>query len=130
MALADRIVKSDVPVLIDFWAVWCAPCRMLSPIIKELGKEYEGRVKVMKINVDVHRQIAAYFQVSSIPAVYIVKDRAVVKYLPGLRRKEDYRAAVEEVLAMDKGKQGPAKEPKEDRPGEKAGGGSGPEKEP
>jgi thioredoxin len=118
MTLADRIVKSETPVLIDFWAVWCAPCRMLSPIIKDLEKEYAGRIKVMKINVDVHRQIAAYFKVSSIPAIYIVKDRAVVKYIPGLRSKEDYRAAIEEVLAMDSVPAQPGK----DTPGNDAGG--------
>jgi thioredoxin 1 len=98
--LADQIVKSKVPVLIDFWATWCMPCRMVSPIIEELKKEYTGKIRVMKINVDVNRRISAYFRVSAIPAIFFVKDKAVVMYLPGLRSKEDYENAVKSVLVM------------------------------
>ncbi|MBD3316816.1 MAG: thioredoxin [Chitinivibrionales bacterium] len=99
--LADQIINAEKPVLVDFWAAWCAPCRLLSPIVNDLEKEYDGRLKVMKINVDVHRQIAAYFKVSSIPAIFLVNDRTVVKYIPGLQSKSDYKAAIEEVLAMN-----------------------------
>lgn len=98
--LADMIVKSKVPVLIDFWAPWCMPCRMLSPTIEELKKKYAGKIKVMKINVDAQVRISAYFRVSSIPAVFFVKDKAVVLYLPGLRAQEDYEKAITEVLAL------------------------------
>jgi thioredoxin 1 len=98
--IADRIVNSKKPVLIDFWAVWCGPCRYLNPIIKELEKEYKGRVDFIKINVDVHRQISAYFGVSAIPSVFIVKDKSVVNNLMGLRAKEDYQAALDQAIAM------------------------------
>ena len=98
--LADMIVKSKVPVLIDFWAPWCMPCRMLSPTIEELKKKYAGKIRVMKINVDVQVRLSAYFRVSSIPAVFFVKDKAVVLYLPGLRPQEDYEKAITEVLAL------------------------------
>jgi thioredoxin len=98
--LADMIVKSKVPVLIDFWAPWCMPCRMLSPTIEELKKKYAGKIKVMKINVDAQVRISAYFRVSSIPAVFFVKDKAVVLYLPGLRAEADYENAIKTVLAM------------------------------
>ncbi|MBD3419941.1 MAG: thioredoxin [Chitinivibrionales bacterium] len=98
--IADKIIKSDIPVLIDFWAVWCMPCKMLDPIIKEVKKKYDGKIEVMKVNVDVHRQIAAYFKISSIPAVFIVNDKAVVKHLMGVQPKEAYFKAIEEVLAM------------------------------
>ncbi len=97
--LADRIVKSEIPVLIDFWAPWCIPCHLITPILKDIKTEYAGRTEVMKINVDVHRRIAGYFRVTAIPAVFIVKDRVVVKRLAGVQKKEAYIAAVEQVLA-------------------------------
>ncbi len=96
--LADQILKSKVPVLIDFWATWCMPCRMLSPTIEDIRKRYTGKIKVMKINVDVNRKISAYFRVSAIPAVFFVKDKAVVLLLAGLRPREDYEAAIKQVL--------------------------------
>jgi thioredoxin 1 len=96
--LADQILKSKVPVLIDFWATWCMPCRMLGPTIEDIRKRYTGKIKVMKINVDVNRKISAYFRVSAIPAVFFVKDKAVVLLLAGLRPREDYEAAIKQVL--------------------------------
>jgi thioredoxin 1 len=96
--IADRIVKSSVPVVLDFWAAWCKPCRMLAPIIEDLKKKYAGRIKVIKIDIEAHRRIAAYFRIQSIPAVYIIKDKAVVQYLPGLQDKSAYEQAVASVL--------------------------------
>jgi thioredoxin 1 len=96
--IADRIVKSSVPVVLDFWAAWCRPCRMLAPIIEDLKKKYAGRIKVIKIDIEAHRRIAAYFRITSIPAVFIIKDKAVVQYLPGLQDKSAYEQAVKEVL--------------------------------
>lgn len=107
-AIADRIVKSKIPVMIDFWAVWCGPCKMLNPVMAELEKEYEGKVEFMKINVDVHRAISAYFRVNSIPSVFIVYDKNVVKHLPGLQPKEMYKSAITEVLALATKKPDPA----------------------
>ncbi len=98
-AIANEIINAEIPVLIDFWAVWCGPCRHLAPIIKEIKKEYAGKIMVKKINVDVHRQIASYFRVQSIPAIFIVKDKTVVKYLPGVQPKAAYVTAINEVLA-------------------------------
>ncbi len=99
-AIADKIVKSKIPVLIDFWAVWCGPCRMLNPIIADLEKQYKGKVEFVKVNVDVHRAIAAYFQVNAIPAVFIVHNKNVIKNLPGLQPKEMYQEAITEALAL------------------------------
>jgi thioredoxin 1 len=96
--IADRIVKSPVPVVLDFSAVWCKPCRMLAPIIEELKKKYAGKIKVIKIDIDANRRIASYFRVTSIPAVFFVKDKAVVLYLPGLQEKSVYEQAITEVL--------------------------------
>lgn len=97
--IADRIINAKKPVLIDFWAVWCGPCRMLNPIIKQLEAEYKGRVEFIKVNVDIHRGIANYFGVSAIPAVFIVKNKAVVDGDVGLHPIDDYRAELDKALA-------------------------------
>jgi thioredoxin 1 len=100
--IADIIVNSKIPVMIDFWAVWCGPCRMLNPTIKELEKEYDKKILFLKVNVDIHRSIAAYFNVSGIPAVFIIKDKNVVNMLQGLQPKEMYVNALNEVLKPTK----------------------------
>jgi len=99
-AIANRIIRSKKTVLVDFWAVWCGPCRILDPILKELEKEYGKRVEFMKVNVDVHRRISGYFGVSSIPAVFIIRDKTVQRALTGVRDKTEYRRALDEVLAL------------------------------
>lgn len=96
--IAQVIVDSKIPVLVDFWAAWCGPCRMLNPIIKELENEYKGKILFIKVNVDIHKSFASYLQVNGIPAVFIIKDKTVVKSLPGLQPKEAYSAALNEVL--------------------------------
>lgn len=96
--IADRITASKIPVLIDFWAPWCGPCRMLGPVIEELKKKYAGKVSFEKINVDVERQISAYFRISSIPAVFIVNDKTVINYLQGFQPKAVYDEALQAVL--------------------------------
>ncbi|MBD3347550.1 MAG: thioredoxin [Chitinivibrionales bacterium] len=112
--IADRIVNSKVPVLIDFWAPWCMPCKMLNPIIKKLEKKYTGKIEVIKVNTDIHRGLAAYFGISGIPAVFLVKDKAVVKALPGLQPEEKYDQAIQELLqktAANKGQDNSKSQP-------------------
>lgn len=99
--IADMIVKSKIPVFVDFWAVWCGPCRLLNPIVEELEKEFHGRVLFLKINVDIHKSISNYFQVNAIPAVFILKDKTVVKVFPGLQMKETYTAALNDVIGKN-----------------------------
>jgi thioredoxin len=100
--IADVIVNSKIPVLVDFWAPWCGPCKLLNPIIKQLEKDFDKKVLFLKVNVDVHRSIASYFSVNAIPAVFIIKDKTVLKMLPGLQARETYVEAVNEVLSVPK----------------------------
>jgi len=103
-AIAKKIIDSKIPVFIDFWAIWCGPCRMLNPTIKELEDEYKSRVLFLKVNVDYNPRISSYFQVQGIPAVFILNDRTVVQQMVGLRPEADYRTALNEVLALPSAK--------------------------
>ena len=84
----NEVLKAEVPVLIDFWATWCGPCRMLSPIIAEIAEEYEGKAKICKVNVDEEPELANAFQVQSIPMVVVMKNGKVVNTAIGYRPKE------------------------------------------
>ena len=82
-----EVLNSDKPVLIDFWANWCGPCRMLSPTISEIAEEYKDKVKVGKVNVDEEGELAAMFRVSSIPLLVVMKNGKVVNSAVGVRPK-------------------------------------------
>ncbi|MFR9307290.1 MAG: thioredoxin [Lachnospiraceae bacterium] len=88
----NEVLKSDKPVLVDFWATWCGPCRMLSPVISELAEEYEGRVKVGKVNVDEQQELAMKYRVASIPTVILFKDGQPVQTSVGARPKAQLEA--------------------------------------
>lgn len=83
----QEVLHSDKPVLIDFWAPWCGPCRMLSPVISEIAEEYGDKVKVCKVNVDDEGELAASFNVMSIPTLVVVKDGKVTNSSIGVRPK-------------------------------------------
>lgn len=82
-----EVLNSDKPVLIDFWANWCGPCRMLSPTISEIAEEYKDKVKVCKVNVDEQGDLASMFRVSSIPLLVVMKNGKVVNSAVGVRPK-------------------------------------------
>ncbi|MDD3122986.1 MAG: thioredoxin [Candidatus Izemoplasmatales bacterium] len=84
-----EVLESSVPVIVDFWAAWCRPCQMLGPIIEDIEKDMEGKVKVGKINVDEEGYLGNQFRVSSIPTVMLFKDGKAVSQVVGLLRKED-----------------------------------------
>lgn len=94
-----EVLKSTTPVLVDFWAVWCTPCKIVSPIVEELAKEYEGKVKVGKLNVDENQESSSKYSVMSIPTIMLFKDGQPVKAVIGAQPKENFKKAIDEVLA-------------------------------
>jgi len=82
-----EVLKSDIPVLVDFWASWCGPCRMLAPVIEDLAKELSGKAKVGKVNVDEEEQLAVQYNIMSIPTVILFKDGKVAATSTGVKNK-------------------------------------------
>lgn len=88
----EEVTKSEIPVLVDFWAEWCAPCRMLAPVIDEIAGEYAGKIRVGKINVDEQPQLAAKFGINGIPTVVLFKNGEPVSASVGYRPKSELEA--------------------------------------
>jgi thioredoxin 1 len=97
----DEVVHgSDVPVLVDFWAPWCGPCKMMAPIVDEIANEYAGRAKICKINTDDARDSAIEFGISAIPTTILFKDGQVQKKWVGLTGKKELGAAIDRLLSQ------------------------------
>jgi thioredoxin 1 len=94
----DEVLNATVPVLVDFWAEWCGPCQMLGPVIDELAKEYAGKVKVGKVDVDQAHNTALKFGVQNIPTVVLIHNGQQVQNFVGVRKKGDYKAAINALI--------------------------------
>ncbi len=95
----SEVLKSNLPVLVDFWADWCSPCRIIAPIINELSEEYAGKLKVGKLDVDQNPNSAGKYGVMSIPTLIIFRDGKPIKTMVGAQNKENFKKGIEEVLA-------------------------------
>ncbi|MBN1624848.1 MAG: thioredoxin [Clostridia bacterium] len=95
----NSIVESNKPILLDFWAEWCMPCRMLGPIVEKLAEKYGDDVVIGKVNVDVEQELGGYFQVRSIPNVMIIKDKKVLHNMVGVRPEGDYTEILDSLIS-------------------------------
>ena len=94
----EKVINSATPVLVDFWAEWCGPCRMLAPTIDELAEEYKGKVKVGKVDTDSNRNTAMKFSISAIPTVIVFKKGQIVQKLSGLRPKREFKTILDSAI--------------------------------
>ena len=95
-----EVIKSNMPVLVDFWASWCGPCKMVAPIISQIAEEYNGKVKVCKVNVDDQGELAAQNAIVSIPTVILFIDGKPVKKIVGAHSLDDYEDAIDEFIKI------------------------------
>ena len=95
----EEVIKSDRPVLVDFWAEWCGPCKALTPVIDELARDYSGKAKIGKVNTDENRQISVRFSVSAIPTVMLFHNGQVVEKFVGLRGKKEFQTSIDRLTA-------------------------------
>jgi len=94
----NNVMKSDIPVLVDFWAAWCMPCQKLGPIVEELADEYDGKIKFAKVNVEKSQALAQRFGIRSIPTLLIFKDGKIVSQIIGVHPKRNLEKKIKEFI--------------------------------
>ena len=100
----EEVLKSDVPVLVDMFATWCGPCKMMAPVVAQLAEEYKGSVKVGKLDIDQNVDIVAQYKIMSVPTFLVIKDGEVVKKLIGAVSKEELVEAISTILFVTRSK--------------------------
>ena len=98
---AKEVLESDLPVLVDYWAPWCGPCRMVAPVIEELAKEYQNKIRIGKINIDENPETPTKYGVMSIPTLMFFKNGRVANQIAGALNKSELKKKIEENLSED-----------------------------
>lgn len=94
----QEVLKSEKPVLVDFWAPWCGPCRMLGPVVEELAKEYTGKARIAKMNTDEHPNAATRYKISAIPTLLFFKGGKMVEQMVGVHSKADIKKILDSLI--------------------------------
>jgi thioredoxin 1 len=98
-SFAQQVLQSPVPVLVDFWAEWCGPCKMIAPLLDELADEYDGKAKIGKVNIDEQQSLAAEYGIRAIPTLLIFNKGQVADQIVGARSKRDFKTSLDRVAA-------------------------------